>query len=139
MAAPKISPKVAAVIDAAPPAARKALKQVRKLVYEAAKANPSAGEIEETLKWGQPSWLPKQHCVGTTVRAAPLKDDPGHIGVYFHCQTTMVRDIRERYGDVFAFEGNRALIIDTRKPLPADELRHCFGMALTYHVAKKAA
>ncbi len=54
--------------------------------------------------------------------------------MFFHCQTTLVAEFRERYPAVFAFEGNRALLFRIGDPLPVDALRHCVARALTYHL-----
>ena len=35
--------------------------------------------------------------------------------------------------EVFAFSGNRAILLDPDRPLPEAELRHCIALALTYH------
>jgi 2-polyprenyl-6-methoxyphenol hydroxylase-like FAD-dependent oxidoreductase len=35
--------------------------------------------------------------------------------------------------DVFAYEKNRAILVDARKPLPRAPLCSCLGMALTHH------
>ena len=46
------------------------------------------------------------------------------------------RTVRAQFGDVFAFEGNRALIIPATGPLPLAPLAFCLRAALTYHRAK---
>jgi hypothetical protein len=43
-----------------------------------------------------------------------------------------VVDFRDRFPDVFAYEKNRAILLDPREPLPKAPLRSCLGMALTY-------
>ena len=41
--------------------------------------------------------------------------------------------IRDRFGDVFTYEPNRALIFNIGGEIPRNELRQCISMALTYH------
>ena len=118
---------------------RPSLKHLRKLVHDVVSATPEIGEIVETLKWGQPSFLPKRPRIGTTVRMDAVSEKPPRIALYFHCQTTLVRTFRELYPDVFEYEGNRAIVLDASMPLPDAELRHCIEMALIYHKAKRVS
>ena len=51
----------------------------------------------------------------------------------FNCRTTLVDDFRSQFPGVFAYEKNRAILLDAREPLPKAPLSTCLGMALTYH------
>lgn len=128
---------VKAAFDARPKPARKQLLALRELILETAKATPGVGRIEETLKWGQPSYLTPETKSGTTIRIDAAKDAPDQVALYVHCQTSLIGSFRELYPDAFAFEGNRAILIDTGEPLPREPLRHCIGLALTYHARKE--
>ncbi len=128
--APTIPGAVAAAIDATPAPAR--LLQIRELIHETAIATDTA-PLEETLKWGQPAYLPAKRA-GTTIR---LGATPGHCALYVHCQTTLVNDYRERFPTEFAYEGNRAVLIPHDKPLNSDALSQVIAAALTYHRNKK--
>jgi hypothetical protein len=110
------------------------LYSLRKLVLDAAASNAAVGLLAESLKWGEPSYTPAKKGVGSSVRIAPRKD--GKLSMNFICHTGLVGRFREIYGEKLEFEGNRTIIIDPAKPLPTEELRHCIGMALTYHLAK---
>lgn len=55
------------------------------------------------------------------------------VPVLFNCRTTLVDDFRGQFADLFAYEKNRAILLDAREPLPEAPLRSCLGMALTYH------
>lgn len=121
-----------------PPKLRPVMKKLRKLVRDVASSNADIGELVETLKWGQPSFLPKRPKVGTTVRMDAVSEKPARVAFYFHCQTSLVETFRELYPDTLIFEGNRAIVLDASKPLPEAELRHCVEMALTYHKAKRS-
>lgn len=112
---------------------RSRLLALRELILEAARTTDGVGDVVETLKWGQPSYLTVKPKSGTTIRIDATGGASEPCGVYFHCQSRMIQDIKEVYPDVFEFEGKRALILPADKPLPEDELLHCFAMALTYH------
>lgn len=118
--------------------AASALAHLAGLVRDVAAGLPETGGVEETRKWGQLAFLPRKPRVGTTVRLDILSDDPPRVGVYVHCQTTLIDTCRSLYGDVLTCEGNRAIILDASRPLPEAELQHVFQLALTYHMAKKA-
>ena len=89
-----------------PPAMRKKLGKIRQLILEVAKENDLEA-IEETLKWGEPSYLVKG---GSTVRFDWKPKKPGQYALYFNCNTRLVDTFREIYGDKFTFEGNRAIV-----------------------------
>jgi len=128
---------VADVFDAYQGKARQKLLSLRGLIFQMAAKTDGVGELQETLKWGQPSYLTPETKSGTTIRIDAIKDDPDHVAVYFHCQTNLIPTFRDIYGDKLTFEGNRALIIDVHKKLPEKEVQHCVASALTYHLAKK--
>ncbi len=94
----------------------------------------AVGGLEETLKWGQPAYLPAKPRTGSTVRIGPIKDDPDRYALFVHCQTTLIDDFRQLYEDRFSFVGNRALAFPHGEPLPRPALRHCISLALTYHL-----
>lgn len=121
-----------------PKGQREKLLRLRDLIYEAAGGIDEMGGLVETLKWGQPSYLPAKPRVGSTVRLGGFKDDSDRVALFFHCQTRLVETFREIYGDQFDFEGNRAISIPVSQPLPADPLKHCIAMGLTYHLRSKA-
>lgn len=111
------------------------LGPLRQLILDTAAKTPSVGAIEESMKWGEPSYTPAKKGIGSSVRIAPRKD--GKVSVNFICHTGLIERFREVYGQALVFEGNRTIVINSAKPLPEHELRHCFGMALTYHLAKR--
>jgi hypothetical protein len=131
-----IDKDVRAAIAAHPNATRDALLALRKLILTAAAETEGVGALVETLKWGEPAYLPKAPRVGTTVRINALKGSPGNVALFFHCQTNLVDAFRERYAGALKFEGNRAIVLPIAKALPAKALKHCIAMALTYHLRK---
>ena len=114
-----------------PAEAQRQLEAVRRLILAVAQEN-DLGAVEETLKWGEASYLVKG---GSTVRMDWKPKDPDFIKVFFHCQTSLVETFKEIYRDEFEYEGKRAIVI----PLGASEygpLSHCLQMALKYHRLK---
>jgi hypothetical protein len=116
---------------------RKRLLAIRKLIFDTAANIDGVGALEETLKWGQPSYLTSETRSGSTVRIDGIKGDNAHVAVYFICHTNLVERFRELYRDRLSFEGNRAIVLDVKEPLPAEELGHCVAMALTYQLDKR--
>jgi hypothetical protein len=97
-------PAVDGVFDAYPKPVKAKLLALRRLILDTAKATQGVGELEETLKWGQPSYLTTESKSGST-----------------------------------NYSGNRAILLDAADGLPDAELRHCVGLALTYHLGKRKA
>ena len=119
------------VLSSYPPQARKKVAYLRKLILETVK-EIGITDLEETLKWGEPSFLVKG---GSTIRMDWKPKDPDFVKVYFHCQTSLIETFKEIYRNEFEYEGKRAIVI----PLQAAEtasLRHCLQMALQYHRLK---
>ena len=127
---------VDAVFDAYPKPIRSKLLALRKLILDTAKTTRGVGAIEEALKWGQPSYLTSESKSGSTIRIDQVKAVPGQYAVYFHCQTNLVDTFRGLYPDL-KYSGNRAILLDAKDKLPEAELRHCVGLALTYHLGKR--
>ena len=127
-------PAVKAVFDAYAPAVRAPLLRLRELILTTARETDGVGALTETLKWGEPAYLPARAGVGTTVRINTLKGARDKYAAFFNCQTTLVATFRERYGDQFVFEGNRAIVFPTGAKIPEAAFKHCVALALTYHL-----
>ncbi|MDB5582774.1 MAG: hypothetical protein JWR80_7950 [Bradyrhizobium sp.] len=131
-------PAVAAVFSACPKPLQTKLLALRRLILDTAKVTKGVGALEETLKWGQPSYLTAETNSGSTVRIDQTKAVPSQVAIYFHCQTDLVATFRELYPEL-NYGGNRCILLDTKDKLPEAELRHCVGLALTYHLRKRKA
>lgn len=125
-------PRVESVFAAYPPEMRTGLLELRRIVFAAAET-AGVGPLIESLKWGQPAYRPARPRVGTTVRIDAL-GDPDRYGVFFHCRTDLVSTFRVLYPQEFSFQGNRALVLPAGGDLPAEALKHCLSLALTYHL-----
>ena len=136
LSTPFRDPNVKAVFDSYPAKMRAALLTLRETILSTAAETDGVGKLTETLKWGEPAYLPVKPGIGTTIRINALKGSTERYAMFVNCQTTLVANFRELYGDVFEFEGKRALILNASKKLPDKALRHCIALALTYHARK---
>ena len=127
------NPEVAAAFERYPSAMRRKLMTLRQLILDTAAESEDVGPLEETLKWGEPSYLAKG---GSAVRMGWKKSQPDFYALYFHCQTRLVDTFKELYRDEFKFEGNRAIVFDKNDGLPVEALKHCIYLSLTYHRRK---
>jgi hypothetical protein len=130
----KTDPKVEAKFNKYPPHAREKIEQLRKLVLEAAEELENIGQLEETLKWGEPSYLVKK---GSTIRMDWKEKAPEQYAIYFKCTSKLVPTFRALYSDVFTFEGNRAIVFQIEDKIPEAELINCIQAALQYHKVKE--
>ena len=121
---------VEAAFDAFPEPARGTLIGLRTLIYDVARTTPGVGELEETLKWGQPAYLTPKTKSGSTIRLGIPKD--GGFAIYAHCQTTIISDFRHEYPTEFAYEGNRAVRFREGARPDLEKLEVLVRAALTY-------
>ncbi|WP_282610699.1 DUF1801 domain-containing protein [Pelagibius sp. Alg239-R121] len=132
-------PAVRAVFVAYPVEVKDKLLHLRRLILETAADTEGVGPLQETLKWGQPSYLTPKSKSGSTIRIDQVKGQEGRYALYCHCQTSLIESFRALYPDDFRFEGNRAVILDAADQLDDEALRHCIALALTYHARKQSA
>jgi Domain of unknown function (DU1801) len=133
------NPQVAAVFDAYPKAIRQRLLFLRRVIFDVASQTDGVGALEETLKWGQPSYLTTASKSGSLIRIDRGKSPEGSYAMYFHCQTTLVDTFRGMFRDELRFEGSRAIVFGPCDRVPLPELRQCIALALTYRLGNKRA
>lgn len=127
------NPEVKAVFDRYPDTVRNKMEQLRALVLEVAEEEEQITTLEETLKWGEPSYLAKK---GSTLRMDWKPKTPDQYALYFKCTSQLVPSFRKVYKDLFTFEGNRAIVFKLDEELPEAELKQCIKATLTYHFVK---
>ena len=127
------NPNVAQVFDSYPEPMRKKMLRLRQIVFEAAAETEGVAAVEETLKWGEPSYLTKD---GSTIRMDWKQKSPHQYALYFNCNTSLVDTFKALYTGFFTFEGNRAIVFRETDELPVDALKHCISLALRYHRLK---
>ncbi|WP_085899140.1 DUF1801 domain-containing protein [Kiloniella majae] len=128
---------VAPAYDKYPVTIRKKLLNLRKMILDTAASISEVGPIEETLKWGQPSFLTSKSKSGTTIRIDQTKEGQGQYALYVHCQTNLLDQFRELYPTEFIYSGNRAILFNEKDDVAEHALQHCISLALTYHLKKK--
>lgn len=127
------NPDVAAVFAAYPERMRHKILRLRQLVLETAAETEGVDTLEETLKWGEPSYLTKG---GSTIRMDWKEKSPHQYALFFNCNTSLVDTFKVLYGDIFTFEGNRAIVFGDVDELPVEVVKHCVSLALQYHRLK---
>jgi len=115
-----------------PLAAVQQLEAVRQLIFAVA-AKHKLGTVEESLKWGEASYVVKG---GSAIRIDWKPKAPAVIKLYVHCQTCLIATFREIYPAEFSYEGNRAMVIPIDATIGNGPLSHCLQMALQYHSLK---
>ncbi len=128
------SPEVETVFLNYPDSIREKMLHLRRLIIEAAEDVDDIAKLEETLKWGEPSYLTKK---GSTIRIDWKKKQPGQYAIYFQCTSKLVPTFKTVYNDLFEYEGNRAIVFQMDDPLPEMELKKCIEAGLTYHQVKQ--
>ncbi|MEM6348034.1 MAG: DUF1801 domain-containing protein [Bacteroidota bacterium] len=126
-------PAVADKFESYPEGVKMKLEKLRNLILETAVRTESISEVEETLKWGEPSYLTKK---GSTIRIDWKAAKPEQYAMYFQCTSKLVPSFREVFGEQFSFEGNRAIVFQMEEQIPEDELSACIASALRYHSIK---
>ena len=130
------APNVAAAFEVFPAPERKTLLRLRDVIFEVAKSDARIGPLQETLRWGQPSYLTATTKSGTAIRLALTKK--GECALFTHCQTTVMSDFRNQFPDEFAYEDNRALIPGAGFEDKIALLSMFMVAAMTYHRKKVA-
>jgi hypothetical protein len=121
-----------------PSAMTKALMELRRLILVTARDTKGVGLLEEALRWGQLSFITTETGSGSTIRIDALPKDPEKYAIFFHCQSGLLADFRNRYPGKMQFVGDRSIEFSLDQPLPVDELKHCISLALTHHLRRKA-
>ena len=116
-----------------PEGVRPKMLRLRQLVLDTAAGLEEVTELKETLKWGEPSFLTR---TGSTIRIDWKARTPAQYAMYFQCTSKLVPSFRHAFGNVFRYEGNRAIVFDLEEDLPTAELGACIAKGLTYHRVK---
>lgn len=128
--------QVAEIIDKYPAKIRKKLMELRQLIFDTAMSTDHVGKLEETIKWGQASYLTTESKSGSMIRIDKVRNDDKKYAIYFLCQTSLVEGFKDKFKDLFVYEGNRAIIFEIDAKLPISELKECIATALTYKLQK---
>ncbi|MBT6120339.1 DUF1801 domain-containing protein [bacterium] len=113
---------------------RERLLYLRSLIYLVASETPGVGELEEALRWGEPSYLTTQTKSGSVIRIHHYPSKPFDYAMYFHCGTHLVDTFKELYPDSFSYGGNRSIEFMLFDKLPEEKIKKCISLALTYNL-----
>jgi len=126
-------PRVQPVFKNYSPKVRKKITHLRKLIIDTAKELEDVEQLEETLKWGEPSYLAKK---GSTIRIDWKEKSPDQYAMYFKCTSRLVETFKPMFKNTFQFEGKRAIVFQMEDAVPDEELKQCIAAALRYHKVK---
>lgn len=113
---------------------RDKLLSLRKLIFDVASKTREIGELEESLRWGEPSYLTTKSKSGSMIRINKHKSK-GEYAMYFHCQTSLIETFRTMYPEL-TYEGNRAIVFSEKEKIPVNKIKRCILLALTYNLDK---
>ncbi len=140
MAIKKVIPikkQVAAVFDSYPQNVKPGLLFLRQLIFDTAVSIEGIGKIEETLKWGEPSYLTPKSKSGSTIRVGWKESKKDQYSIFFKCTANLVPAFKDRYPKTFKYGGDRSIDFNLDDKVPKKELKRCIALALTYHRNKK--
>ena len=130
----KTDPRVNDVFANYPDFVRDKLRHLRELVIETAEETEGVAVLEETLKWGEPSFVTKN---GSTLRMDWKEKTPDQYAMYFQCTSRLVDTFRLVFDHKFQFEGKRAIVFKLNEKIPELELKECIRASLIYHNVKE--
>ena len=129
----KVDPRVRTVFNQYPDNVKGHMLYLRILVLETAAEIEDLAYLEETLKWGEPSYLTKY---GSTLRIDWKEKKPDQYAMYFKCTSKLIPTFKKLYPATFNYETTRAIVFKLDEPIPEKELKQCIRVTLTYHKVK---
>jgi len=130
----KRDPRVNEVFANYPDFVRGKLQHLRELVIETAEEIEGVTVLEETLKWGEPSFVTKN---GSTLRIDWKEKTPDQYAMYFQCTSRLVDTFRLVFDHKFQYDGKRAIVFQLNQKIPEMELKECIKASLIYHSVKE--
>ncbi|MDP8105145.1 DUF1801 domain-containing protein [Pasteurella atlantica] len=127
------NPEFETKLESYPNFVRDKMKDLRELVIETAEEVPEITDLEEALKWGEPSFLTK---TGSTLRMDWKEKTPNQYQMYFKCTSRLVETFKLVFGKLFEYENNRAIIFQLDQEIPVVQLKKCIKATLMYHKVK---
>ncbi len=120
--------RVIEVFESAPEPERTGLLRLRDRIFELAEHDGLA--VEETLKWGQPSYRAPE---GSPLRLGRPKT--GGFAIYAHCATTLIADYAALVPGA-RIEGNRAVHFKDVEELEEQPIDLLIRAAFAYHAKR---
>lgn len=124
--------KIRAAFSEFDPVIEETLLAARRLILSTAGDLDAVSSIEESLKWGQPSYasVPK---TGTPIRLGVSKS--GAATMFVHCQTTLVSDLEADNAHGLKTIDNRAVVLPSGDFADHPGVLSFVRSALTYHLS----
>jgi hypothetical protein len=129
----KTNPKIDEIFSRYPEEVKGKLQFLRSLVIQTAKNTEEIDYLQETLKWGEPSFVTN---IGSTLRMDWKAKSPNQVAMYFQCTSRLVSTFKIVFGDTFQYDGSRALIFPLKKEIPVEPLEECIRASLRYRNVK---
>jgi len=129
----KTDPRVKEVFANYPDFVQDKMRYLREIVRQTAREISDLDVLEETLKWGEPSFITKN---GSTLRMDWKEKTPKQYAMYFQCNSRLVDTFRFVFDHTFQYEGKRAIIFPLDQTVPVLELTKCIRASLNYHKVK---
>ncbi|MGH1463908.1 MAG: DUF1801 domain-containing protein [Cognatishimia sp.] len=135
---PFLDQTVTEAFDAFPDQTRPGLLKLRDLILTEAQNLPQIGQVQEVLRWGQPSFITPKVKAATPLRLGTHK--ASSFALFAHCQSSVISDYGLRFPGWDRLDGNRAVLFDDISDIEPFRLGTLIRHALTYHlsVAKSA-
>ena len=127
---PPMSSEVKLVFDLYPEEIKSKLLFLRGLILETAVSIEGLGKIEETLKWGEPSYLTPQSKLGSTIRLGWKASAPEQYAIFFKCTANLVPAFKEKFPEVFTFGGKRSIDFHVDDNVSVNELKQCIAFSI---------
>ena len=129
------NPAVAKKFATYPDSVRPKMEKLRRWILEVAEELEEVKQLEETLKWGEPSYL---NPAGSTLRMDWKAKRPNQYALYFKCTSRLVPTFKTVFGDLFGYEKNRAILFEVDGEVPPEKpVKTCMAAALRYHKVKQ--
>jgi len=129
----KTNPAVALIFKNYPSTVQEKMLALRNLVIETARETESIKTLEETLKWGEPSYISP---IGSTIRMDWKSKSPNEYTLYFQCTSRLIETFKAVFKDTFTYKGKRGIVFELNDEIPTQKLKHCITAALIYHKVK---
>lgn len=126
------NPAVVETLEKYPSHVQQQMRFLRKLIIDTANEMEEVNVLEETLKWGEPSYITKH---GSTLRMDWKAKNPLHYALYFKCTSRLVETFKTCFSSL-NYEGNRAIVFQLDQEVPVHEIRECIKATLRYHKVK---
>jgi hypothetical protein len=117
-----------------PTSIKKEILELRELIFEVIEKDDEIDFYEETLKWGEPSFLTKSS--GSTLRIDWKTKNPDCISLFVNCRTKIISIFKELYPNDFQYIGNREIRLSLNDTYSKNKLKKCIEVVLKYNLIK---